>query len=123
MDKLKLWQKREVNYMRDNYSKMSTKDIAIKLARPIGSVYDFAFKEGLIKNSKLAKEISSANGKQQANAWSKKQEGILTTNFIKGLSFKELAVLIGKSWQSCQKKAKKIGLSKYMKVNIKREEG
>ena len=108
------WQKKEIDYLKKFYSKLSSDEIAKKLNRSIDEIYLTAWRHNLKKSKVYNSKMYSANAKMKKNTWTDQQIELLTNNFIK-LSFKDLSLLIGKSWQCCQKKAKKLNLNKYMK--------
>ena len=113
--KVSKWQKEEMDKLRKHYSKLSTKELAVILGRPIGQVYKIAWREGLTKNKTKLKAINSSNSKKQKNCWTENQLLILRTGVNNGIQFKELVDLIGKPLSAIQKKSRRLCLAKYMK--------
>ena len=101
----RLWTEEEINFLKENWSIKTHKEIAKELNRSISSIANKTRKMRLVDNS---------------NKWTKEEEEFLKENYFKDLDF--LADKLNKTCDAVKSKRFKLGLSSSNKWSKEEEQ-
>jgi len=102
------WTKEEIEYLKENYPKLPTFEIAKKLQKPINAIIKKAYKLGIKKKPEVIRRTISLSHKKY-RYWSEEELEYLRKNYTQK-PIEELSKKLGRSIQAIRSKASFLGL-------------